>query len=427
MKPLDTIAAPATAPGPAAVGIVRLSGPDAFEIGRRICARWPEPLEPRRAFTTDFLRDGRVFDAGLALAFPGPGSYTGEDVLELHGHGGHATQALLAAVVAAGARLAEPGEFTQRAFHSGKVDLVQAEAVAQLISAQSERALQAAARGLGGSLSEKLEELEDAVLDFHGRIEGLLDFPAEAEGAESGLSEALSMLASDVEALAATFSRGRRLFVRSEVVLAGPVNAGKSSLLNALMGEERALVDADPGTTRDLVTADCERAGLPLRLVDTAGWREASGVEARGIALGRAAAGRAELVLWVTPIDSFEVPPDSRWLSVVTKRDLDPMRQLAPGSLGVSVRTGEGLDALWGAIVERLGVGGDDALLIGVERQAEGLRVASAALRRAAGQGELELAAEDLTSAREALASVRGKAVEGDALDRVFRQFCIGK
>ncbi|MBS2029902.1 MAG: tRNA modification GTPase [Deltaproteobacteria bacterium] len=427
MKASDTIVAPATAPGPAAVGIVRLSGSEAFSIGRMLCARWPERLEPRKAFFARFVREGDAFDSGLVLPFPGPASYTGEDVLELHGHGGRATQELLAAALACGARLAEPGEFTQRAFVNGKLDLVQAESVAQLIAAQSGRALRVAARGLGGSLSEKLDQLEDAVLDLQGRVEGLLDFPAEAEGAEAGLVEAMSMVAGELEALASTFAQGRRLFVRSEVVLAGPVNAGKSSLLNALVGEERALVDALPGTTRDLVTADCERGGLPLRLVDTAGWREASGVEARGIAVGQAAAERADLVLWVTPIDALEPPPDAGWLHLASKRDLDPARKISDEVIAISARTGAGLDTLWEAVSRRLGAGSEDALVVGVERQALGLGEASAAIRRAAEQGALELVAEELGRARSWLASVRGRALEGDALDRVFRQFCIGK
>lgn len=428
MSARDTIAAPATAPGPAAVGIVRISGPAAFAVGRKICARWSEPVVPARAFFTPFVEGEVRFDSGLALPFAGPASYTGEDVLELHGHGGHASRRLLAAVCASGARLAEPGEFTERAFLAGKLDLVQAEAVAKVIAAQTDRALQVAQASLGGTLSRELSELERLLEILRGRVEGLLDFPSEASGAEAGLGEDCAALCARIDRVAQSFARGRRLFSRTEVVLVGPVNAGKSSLLNALCGEERALVDPAPGTTRDLVAADVEIEGIPLRLVDTAGWREAIGVEARGIARGRAAAERAELVLWVSPVDAFEPPPDSRWLAVASKCDLASWRAASEVAIAVSTVSGAGLDALRGALHARLvGEHPEDALVVTGERQAQGLVEASSALARAGKVSALELIAEELALAQRALARVRGIGEVPESLDEVFRQFCIGK
>ena len=428
MAPADTIAAAATGTGPAAVGIVRISGPDAFSIGRRICARWPDPLVGGRAHLSDFLFEGLPFDAGLVLPFLGPRSYTGEDVLELQGHGGHAQRRLLIAVCSAGARLAEPGEFTQRAFLAGKLDLIQAEAVAKLVAAQTDRALQAAQASLGGALSSRVGELESELARLRGRVEGLLDFPAESEGAEAGLPLACAALSERVGELAQSFSCGRRLFSRSEVVLVGPVNAGKSSLFNALLGEERALVDADPGTTRDLVTADVELGGLPVRFVDTAGWRAAAGVEARGIALGREAASRAAAVVWVSPADAFEPAPQAGWIQVSSKCDLAPGQRVAAGALAVSAHGGEGLEALRAELVSRLlPPGSEEELLVIGERQAQELAAAAGALARAAAEPAVELVAEELAAAAGALARVTGTSSEPEILDEVFRQFCIGK
>ena len=423
----DTIAAPATAPGPAAVGMVRISGPQAFAVAGRVCRRWPAVVDARRAVRTAFQRDGAVFDEGIALPFVGPASYTGEDLVELHGHGGHALRVLLDAVLAAGARIADPGEFSQRAYLNGKLDLAQAEAVAQLITAQTDRALRVARAALGGSVSREVEALERALGALRGRVEGILDFEAESAGAEVGLDIEVRALSAWARRLADGYRSGRRLFARSEVVLAGPVNAGKSSLFNALCGEDRALVDASPGTTRDLVTADWELDGMPLRLCDSAGWRDAVGVEARGIEKGRDAAQVAALVLWVCPAGSMEPPPDAGWLRVAAKVDLAPKVRLDPGVVPVSVVAGTGLSALRAAISARLMPGADEEIQGVTERQAMAFGQASEALERASGTPELELAAEELALASRALATVRGEGIGPEVIDEVFRQFCIGK
>ncbi len=425
----DTIVAVATAPGPAAIGIVRLSGPAALRIAARIAPAAGEHPAPRTAHRVTFTADGVAFDEGLLLSFPAPHSYTGEDVVELQGHAGLATQVLLRAALAAGARAAEPGEFTQRAFLNGKLDLVQAEAVALLIAAQSERALRSARGALGGALSARVAGFAGELTRLRGRIEGLLDFAAESEGAEVGLDEELADLARRIGDLAATFSRGRRLFARARVVLAGEVNAGKSSLMNALLGEERALGDAEPGTTRDLVEADFDLRGLPLRFVDTAGWREATGVEARGIALGREAAERADLVLWVSGLPAPVAAPDPSWLAVAAQRDRFAAPP-PPGFLAVSARTGEGL-AERAAEVERRrggGSGAEEEVRVARERQARALAAAAEGLARAAGHGPaLELAAHDAAEAAAQLAAVLGEGVPAEVMDEVFAQFCIGK
>ncbi len=425
----DTIAAVATATGPAAIGIVRLSGPDAHRIARAIAPSLPPNPEPQRFVRASFFRRDVAIDEGLVLSFVAPRSYTGEDVVELHGHGGMAVREVLGAALDAGARAAEPGEFTQRAFLNGKLDLVQAEAVARLIGAQSERALRLAHATLGGSLSEQLASFQAEVVALQGRIEGLLDFPAESEGAEHGLREALQQLSVRVGALAKSYSRGRRLFERARVVLAGPVNAGKSSLLNALAGEERALVDAEPGTTRDLVECDLECAGMPVRLVDTAGWREAEGVEARGIARGRTAARAADLTLWVVDVAHAEPSPEPDWLPVANQIDRHPDASVPAGFWAVSALTGAGLSALWSEVGRRLGdVGDESALLVIQERQALGLQTAADALQRAAEQSEaLELVAEELKWTARALSAVLGQDASQEVMDSVFQQFCIGK
>jgi len=281
--------------------------------------------------------------------------------------------------------------------------------VAKLVAAQTDRALRAAQASLGGALSARVGELGAELARLRGRVEGLLDFPAESEGAESGLPMACGALSARVRELARSFSRGRRLFSRSEVVLVGPVNAGKSSLFNALVGEERALVDVVPGTTRDLVTADVELGGLPVRWVDTAGWRAAA-------------------VVWVSPLDAFEPAPEAGWIQVASKRDLAPTERVPNGALAVSARDGEGLGALREAVVARLvPLGFEDELLVVGERQAQELEAAAGALERAATHPALELVAEELGLADGALARIIGSGAEPEILDEVFRQFCIGK
>jgi tRNA modification GTPase len=424
----DTIVAVATAPGPAAVGIVRLSGTESLRIARAIASELAAEPTPRLAHLSLFAAGGAAFDQGLVLYFPAPHSYTGEDVVELQGHGGAATSMLVQAALAAGARGAEPGEFTQRAFLNGKLDLVQAEAVALLIAAQSERAVRTARGALGGDLSARVAGFLEELAVLRGRIEGLLDFPAESEGAETGLAEAFRDLARRVEAIASTYARGRRLFTRARVVLVGEVNAGKSSLLNALVGEERALVDAEPGTTRDLVEVDHVLAGVPVRLVDTAGWREAAGVEARGIARGKDAANDADLVLWVSGLATPAPPPEASWLPVAAQRDRH--REPAPPEFfALSARTGEGLEALRTELARRLGiVASEDEVVVARERQARALTAAADALSRAAAHGPaLELTANEAEGAARELAGVLGRGLRDDVMDQVFAQFCIGK
>lgn len=452
---LDTIVAIATATG-GGIGIVRVSGPAASGIARRLVRPWPEAPESHRLYHgwVHHLGTGEALDEVLGCLMRAPRSYTGEDVLELHGHGGAASLArLLEAVVQSGARVAEPGEFTRRAFLGGRMDLTRAEAVAELIAARSERAVRLAQGHLRGALAERVKALAERLLDVLAEVEAEIDFSEEdlafrEAGAWAGEVRALAV---EVGALAASYVRGRALMEGVDVVLVGRPNAGKSSLLNALVGEERALVDEAPGTTRDFIEAEVSLSGVRLRLVDTAGEREAEGqIEARGVLLGRRRRARADLVLLVVDgsVGWGEIEERIRRettvpaLVVWNKCDVAPPRPRPvlegggtrnEGFVALSARTGEGLEQLRQALRERVDPGDEEdagATVISA-RQHEAFQLAEEALRRAAwvfAQGApSELAAVDLRIGLERLQQVTGESVRSDVLDRVFARFCIGK
>ena len=449
-KSPDTIAAIATGLG-GGVGIVRLSGPQAEAIVARLMTPWPKSRPPTHKLHLGRVRDpksGELGDQVLACVMRAPHSYTGEDVAELHGHGGvRVLRQLLDATIAAGARQAEPGEFTRRAFEAGRIDLTRAEAVAELIAAHSDRALRAAQAMQAGALERAIRELRGELVNALAELEGALDFPDEQLDArpehESG--RVLADLGRRFSSLAGTYRRF--LSERAEVVLVGRVNAGKSSLLNALVGEERALVDAEAGTTRDVVEAELEIGGVSLRLLDTAGERigeDAAGVEARGVALGRRRRERADLVVLVVDAtvgftdgeralwDAFgTIPCVIAW----NKRDLGA----APAGLPEGARVVEtaaptqlGVDALKQALVSALGEADDDGSVLRVSgRHRDALLDGAAALERAASaleRGEpSELAAVEARDALHHLGRVTGETVDADVLDAIFARFCIGK
>ncbi|HEX2569173.1 MAG TPA: tRNA uridine-5-carboxymethylaminomethyl(34) synthesis GTPase MnmE [Polyangia bacterium] len=447
----DTIVAIATATG-GGIGIVRVSGPAAGGIARRLLRPWPEVPESHRLYHgwVHHPGTGEVLDEVLGCLMVGPRSYTGEDVLELHGHGGAASLArLLDAVVQSGARMAEPGEFTRRAFLGGRMDLTRAEAVAELIAARSERAVRLAQGHLRGALAERVESLAERLLDILAEVEAEIDFPE--EGLEVGEARALATkvraLAGEVGGLAASYVRGRALMEGVDVVLVGRPNAGKSSLLNALVGEERALVDEAPGTTRDFIEAEVSLGGVRMRLVDTAGEREAEGqVEARGMFLGRRRRARADLVLllvdgtvgWGELEERIRSETSGPTLLVWNKCDAAPppsrgLGTRAEGFVALSARTGDGLEQLRQALRDRVDPGNEEdagATVISA-RQQEAFKMAEEALLRAAAvlaQGApSELAAVDLRIGLERLRQVTGASVQSDVLDRVFARFCIGK
>jgi len=442
----ETIAAIATAAGPGGIGVVRLSGPLARPIAETLCGR---KLTARRAHRAAFGDgDGAVLDDGIAIAFRAPHSYTGEDVVELHAHGSPVVlAALLRRCLALGARAARPGEFTERAWRNGKLDLAQAEAVADLIAAGSEAAARAARRSLDGVFSRRVDALLDALTGLRVHVEAAIDFPEEEIDFLG--DAALQRRLDDVRALHAELwaqaQRGQRLRDGLHVVILGPPNVGKSCLLNALAGSDRAIVTAQPGTTRDVLRETVRVDGLELTLVDTAGLRESDdAIEREGMRRARSELARADLVLAVveatrpdagTSLLDGELAGAPQVLWLHNKADLLPDDAPAPpaGALRVSARTGQGLDALRERLRTAAGQGGEgaDGAFSARARHVEALRRVGDHLEAATARLRIyragELAAEELRLAQHALAEVTG-AVSSDALlGAIFSSFCIGK
>ncbi|VCU53080.1 tRNA modification GTPase MnmE [Thermus thermophilus] len=429
----DPICAVATPPGKGAIGVVRLSGEGALEIAARVWrGKDPRGLKGGR-FTLGEVVDpktGEAIDQALLLVFRAPRSYTGEDLVEFHTHGSPAVlRRVLEVLLEAGARLAGPGEFTFRAYMNGKLDLAQAEAVLALVEAEGELARRQALRALEGAFSRKIEALEQRLLDLLAHIQALLDYPEEGVEpleAERTLREVLA----EVEALLAQARTSRLAQKGARLALIGAPNAGKSSLLNALLGYERALVSPIPGTTRDYLEAPLELFGIPLVAVDTAGVRETEDpVERMGVERALGIAEEADLVLYVADRSLPKpTPPPLPWertLKVATKADLPPAWE-DPAFIPVSSLTGEGLDRLKEALKEALlGKEGGEVLL--TERQVEALLRARERLKEALGlpQDLMGLALEEVL---EALASLRGEGRVAEAVvARVFQNFCVGK
>jgi len=395
----------------------------------------PEPREATRARFRD--SDGAPIDEGVALYFPAPHSYTGEDVLELHGHGGPVVmQALLAACLDAGARLAEPGEFTRRAFLEGKLDLAQAEAVADLIDASSREAARSALRSLSGEFSAAIEAVRAQLVELRALTEAQLDFPEE-ELEALHRDEAARRLANIRGALDDLLERSRQgALLRSGVhaVLAGPPNVGKSSLLNRLAGEERAIVTPIPGTTRDVLREPVQIEGLALVLADTAGLREPGDeIERLGMERTRSELERADVVLAVQEAgglaDAALLPAGVARIDVYNKTDLHPGFVPPSGAIAVSAVTGEGLDALRRAILKAAGWSATgESLFLARERHLRALAAARAHLSSASAQSDRwELFAEELRLSHEALGSITGAFTPDDLLGEIFSRFCIGK
>jgi tRNA modification GTPase len=450
-KPLiaETIAAIATPPGRGGVGVVRVSG---LGLGTFVQALIGRPAKPRTAHLAHFLDvHGSPIDEGLLLYFPAPHSYTGEDVVELQGHGGPVVmQMLLARCLELGARLAAPGEFTQRAFLNDKLDLVQAEGVIDLIDAGTQAAARSALRSLSGRFSEEIHALRDHLIDLRMLVEATLDFPEEEIDflKRARAMERLAALRQKLGALLRRARQGSLLREGMHVVLAGAPNVGKSSLLNCLAGEDRAIVTDVAGTTRDVLRERIQIEGIPLHIVDTAGLRDTSdtveriGIERTWREIGRAdvivrlhdaAAGASdvdiggELVGGVLPVG---IPV----LHVFNKVDLTPLPagryDHADGvAIRLSARTGAGVSDLTQALLEIVGWsgGGEDAILAR-ERHIEALRDACEHIEAAEGWlGELELMAEELRLAQEAVNRITGEFGADDLLGVIFSRFCIGK
>ena len=432
----DTIAAIATPAGRGGIGVVRISGPAVPRIARAVLGRLPEPrLAGFGAFKD---RDGNTVDEGLALYFPAPHSYTGEAVLELQGHGGPVVmQALLAACLDAGARIAEPGEFTRRAFLQNKLDLAQAEAVADLIDAASQEAARSAMRSLSGEFSAAIGDLQAKLVELRALTEAMLDFPEEEidglhrDDAAARLDEVRSAL----DDVLAKSRQGSLLRSGIHVVLAGRPNVGKSSLLNRLAGEERAIVTSIPGTTRDSLREPVQIDGVPLVLVDTAGLRDSGDeIERLGMQRTQRELERADLVLVVldasqTPDSINDLPAAAARIDVYNKIDLAPGFDAPPNAVAVSARTGSGMDSLRKRILEAAGWrSSGEPVFLARERHLRALEAARSHLQAAADeQRRWEFFAEELRLAHAALGDITGQFSADDLLGEIFSRFCIGK
>ena len=458
----DTIAAIATPPVPSAIGILRLSGPGAIAAADGVFTPFhggPMSTRPDRALVYGALhdRDGGVIDHCLCTVSRAPHSYTGEDTAELQCHGSPAALALgLEALFAAGARQALPGEFTRRAFLNGKLDLTGAEAAADLIHAESSAAVYQAAGQLGGALARIVDGIYDRLTDLCAHFHAVLDYPDEDiepfEAAE--LSQALSRAAAELDALADTYKRGRLLNEGVPCAIVGRPNAGKSTLFNALLGRERAIVTDIPGTTRDTVEERINFGGVLLRLIDTAGLRETEdAVERLGVERSRAALEGAELILAVTDGAADVTPEDTEvlrlasqsgrpWIWVVSKRDLTgpsalwstaPDGNAPAASISLSARTGEGLDKLEQAVAALFPQPprSEAGSMLTNARQAEAANRARQAVRRGAealGAGmPPDAVVADVEEALSALGELTGRTVREDVTARIFARFCVGK
>ena len=447
MTESDIIAAIATAPGRGGIGVVRVSGP---RLDTFITALIGGPLSPRRATLTAF-NDARrsAIDEGIALYFPAPHSYTGQDVLELHGHGGPMVlQLLIKRCLELGARPAQPGEFTRRAYLNDKIDLAQAESVADLIDAATAEAARSALRSLQGAFSRRIEELLDALVDLRTLVEAALDFPDEdvefikhADGAGR-----LAALQDRLQKVLSASQQGSLLREGMRVVIVGQPNVGKSSLLNRLAGEELAIVTDIPGTTRDAIRQSISIDGIPVHVIDTAGLRPSSDpVEQLGIARTWEVIEHADLVLLLVDATHGETEADREImgrlpaalprLKVMNKIDLLHRaatfeRGHAAGTVWLSAKTGDGVNLLRRALLEAVGwLGGTtEGLFMARERHLQALQLAGRHLERATHQmANLELLAEELRLTQQALGTITGQFTSDDLLGEIFSRFCIGK
>lgn len=453
MAEVDTIAAVATAPGRGAIGMIRVSGPTVPQIAQSMLGRLPAA---RVAQLTDFLDvKGEALDRGLALYFPAPASFTGEHLLELHGHGGAVVVDLvLRRLLELGCRMARPGEFSERAFLHGKIDIAQAEAVADLIDAGSAQAARAAVRSMQGEFSAQIYALQARITELRTLVEAAIDFPDEeldfVPGSELGSRMAEILMG--FEAIIAAARQGALLREGLNVVIAGKPNAGKSSLLNKLVGDEVAIVTDQPGTTRDVLRQQVHLDGMPVNLIDTAGLRKADDVvEAEGVRRALAELVRADRVLYILDAaapagessasglaaELKELPPGVPVTLIFNKIDLSGVQPSAdelrdPPHIFLSARTGAGLELLRAHLKNSASYrGGDSGALSARRRHLDALDRARASVVQAADTlsktRAFELFAEDLRRAHQALGEITGEFSSDDLLGQIFSSFCIGK
>jgi tRNA modification GTPase len=450
MVPPDTIAAIATAPGRGAIGIIRVSGPKVPTLARELLGVVPAP---RSATFARFLdADGSAIDAGVALYFPAPASFTGEHVLELQGHGGAVVlDLLMRRVLALGCRAALAGEFSERAFVNGKLDVVQAEAIADLINAGTDAAARAAVRSMRGEFSARIEALQQRLTELRKLVEAAIDFPDEEIdfASHASLDRRLQEIAADFGGITAAARQGALLREGLNVVIAGKPNAGKSSLLNRLAGEEIAIVAALPGTTRDVLRQSLQVDGLTVNLVDTAGLRSTDDViEAEGVRRARGEMQKADLVLYLidaaadvsaethaAPLD--DLPAGVPVVLVINKIDLLGSSAridagVAPVQIHLSAKSGDGLELLRTHLKQLAGYQSADGGALSARRRhldalTRAWRYVNEGAQNFSSARALELFAEDLRLAQDSLSEITGDFGSEELLGEIFRSFCIGK
>jgi tRNA modification GTPase len=442
----DTIAAIATPPGNGGVGIIRISGNLTSEIAKQL---FNKPLIPRHALFSSFLdEDGSVIDSGICLYFPAPASYTGEDILELQGHGGSVVlDMLLRRVLSLGARLANPGEFTERAFLNNKLDLAQAEAVADLIESSTEKSVRSAQKSMQGVFSAQINKLVDDLTELRIYVEAAIDFvDEEIDFLTDGVVEnRIVRLLESIQKIQKTAQQGRLLRDGMTVVLAGKPNAGKSSLLNALAGHEAAIVTDIAGTTRDVLRERIQLDGMPLHIIDTAGLRESdNAIEKEGIRRAHEEIRKADKILLL--IDASEPETQDLIKNLPTNIDITriynkiDLLNLAPSikqtkqgyTCYLSIKTGDGLELLKQHLKQSVGFNeSTENVFIARRRHIEALRKGNEFVQSALDQLQTskagELVAEDLRQAQMSLAEITGTVTSDELLGKIFSSFCIGK
>lgn len=442
----DIIAAVATAPGRGGIGVVRISGSDLRHLIVPLCQR---ELKPRMASYGPFLGgEGEILDQGIALYFPAPHSYTGEDVLELQGHGGPVIlQLVLQRCLQLGARLAEPGEFTKRAYLNDKLDLAQAESVADLIEASTVAAARSAVRSLSGDFSQRIHALNDGLIELRMLVEATLDFPEEEIDfiRETDAEQRLARIQEQLETVLAKARQGSLLRAGMQVVLAGQPNVGKSSLLNCFAGEDRAIVTDIAGTTRDTLRESIEIEGVPLHIIDTAGLRDTD-CEVERLGIGRTWKEIAKADVVIHLLDARQgltaedlnivsrLPQNVVRVTVLNKADLAGLsanRMESPDGPHITLcaKSGQGVDLLRQELLTIAGwQAGNEDVFAARERHLEALRGAAGHLQQAGGLLlQPELFAEELRLAQERLCSITGEFSADDLLGEIFSRFCIGK
>lgn len=443
----EAIAAIATPPGRGGIGVVRISGP---HLAGMLRALVQIPVEPRRATRAGFLAaDASVIDQGLVLYFRAPHSYTGEDVIELQAHGGPVVlQLLLKRCLELGARVAEPGEFTKRAFLNDKLDLVQAESVADLIDAATAEAARCAVRSLQGEFSRSIEAMVQTLIELRTLIEATLDFPEEEVEflKQADVRAKLQLMREQLAQLLTASRQGSLLREGIHIVIAGQPNVGKSSLLNRLAGEDLAIVTAIPGTTRDAIRQTISIHGIPVHVIDTAGLREAQdAVEKYGISKAWEQIERADLVLWVSDATRAEtrlaqtalalhLPVGVPRIHVINKIDLvataaSENAESSASEVAISAKTGAGIETLNQAILSTVGWSGTgEGVFMARARHTQALQAAARHLEHAVAHANaLELMAEELKLAQREFGTITGEFTADDLLGQIFSRFCIGK